>query len=43
MSGPRGREADLLVTKLVAGGDGLGFIDGKAVFVPGVLPASRCA
>jgi 23S rRNA (uracil1939-C5)-methyltransferase len=33
-----GREATLLVTKLVAGGEGLGFIDGKAVFVPGVLP-----
>jgi 23S rRNA (uracil1939-C5)-methyltransferase len=32
---------DLTVSKLVAGGDGLGFIDGKAVFVPGVLPGER--
>ncbi len=31
-------EHDLAVEKLVAGGDGLGFLDGKAVFVPGVLP-----
>jgi 23S rRNA (uracil1939-C5)-methyltransferase len=32
---------ELLVTRLVAGGDGLGFIDGKAVFIPGVLPGER--
>ena len=31
-------ERDITVEKLVAGGDGLGFLDGKAVFVPGVLP-----
>ncbi|MBE3134850.1 MAG: class I SAM-dependent RNA methyltransferase [Acidobacteria bacterium] len=31
-------ERDLAVEKLVAGGDGLAFLDGKAVFVPGVLP-----
>jgi 23S rRNA (uracil1939-C5)-methyltransferase len=31
-------ERDLAVEKLVAGGDGLGFLDGKAVFVSGVLP-----
>jgi 23S rRNA (uracil1939-C5)-methyltransferase len=30
--------SDLSIVKLVAGGDGLGFIDGKAVFVPGTLP-----
>ena len=36
---PRGApERDLSVEKLVAGGDGLGFLDGKAVFVAGVLP-----
>ncbi len=27
--------------RLVAGGDGLGFLNGKAVFVPGVLPGER--
>jgi 23S rRNA (uracil1939-C5)-methyltransferase len=32
---------EFIVTRLVAGGDGLGFIDGKAVFVPGVLPGER--
>lgn len=41
---------DLLIEKLVAGGEGLGFVDdnrtgygarGKAVFVPGVLPGER--
>jgi len=32
---------DLTITRLVAGGDGLGFRDGKAVFVPGVLPGER--
>jgi 23S rRNA (uracil1939-C5)-methyltransferase len=31
----------LSISRLVAGGDGLGFIDGKAVFVPGVLPGER--
>jgi 23S rRNA (uracil1939-C5)-methyltransferase len=36
-----GHPVDLLITKLVAGGEGLGFIDGKAVFVPGVLPGER--
>lgn len=30
--------ARLRIEKLVAGGDGLGFIDGKAVFVPFALP-----
>jgi len=30
--------SDLLIVKLVAGGEGLGFLEGKAVFVPGVLP-----
>ncbi len=32
---------ELSVVRLVAGGEGLGFIDGKAVFVPGVLPGER--
>lgn len=32
---------DLAIEKLVAGGDGLGHLDGKAVFVPGVLPGER--
>jgi 23S rRNA (uracil1939-C5)-methyltransferase len=32
---------ELSIVRLVAGGDGLGFIDGKAVFVPGVLPGER--
>ena len=31
----------LSIVKLVAGGEGLGFLDGKAVFVPGVLPGER--
>jgi 23S rRNA (uracil1939-C5)-methyltransferase len=31
----------LAIEKLVAGGEGLGFNDGKAVFVPGVLPGER--
>ncbi len=30
--------SDLSIVKLVAGGDGLGFVDGKAVFVPDTLP-----
>jgi 23S rRNA (uracil1939-C5)-methyltransferase len=30
--------SDISVVKLVAGGDGLGFLDGKAVFVPDTLP-----
>jgi len=33
-----GERLELSISRLVAGGDGLGFIDGKAVFVPGVLP-----
>jgi 23S rRNA (uracil1939-C5)-methyltransferase len=32
---------EMTIEKLVAGGDGLGFRDGKAVFVPGVLPGER--
>ena len=32
---------ELSIARLVAGGDGLGFIDGKAVFVSGVLPGER--
>ena len=32
---------ELSIVRLVAGGDGLAFIDGKAVFVPGVLPGER--
>ena len=32
---------ELTISRLVAGGDGLGFLDGKAVFVPGVLPGER--
>jgi len=31
-------ERELSIEKLVAGGDGLAFREGKAVFVPGVLP-----
>jgi 23S rRNA (uracil1939-C5)-methyltransferase len=33
--------SDLSIARLVAGGDGLGFLDGKAVFVPGVLPGEK--
>jgi 23S rRNA (uracil1939-C5)-methyltransferase len=32
---------ELSIARLVAGGDGLGFHEGKAVFVPGVLPGER--
>jgi 23S rRNA (uracil1939-C5)-methyltransferase len=32
---------ELTIARLVAGGDGLGFIDGKAVFVSSVLPGER--
>ncbi|MGA2379801.1 MAG: TRAM domain-containing protein [Spirochaetia bacterium] len=32
---------ELSIARLIAGGEGLGFIDGKAVFVPGVLPGER--
>ncbi len=32
---------EVVIEKLVAGGDGLGFMDGKAVFVPGALPGER--
>jgi len=34
---------ELAIARLVAGGDGLGFADGKAVFVSGVLPGERVA
>jgi 23S rRNA (uracil1939-C5)-methyltransferase len=37
-SGSGSEERELFIEKLVAGGDGLAFLDGKAVFVPGVLP-----
>jgi 23S rRNA (uracil1939-C5)-methyltransferase len=32
---------DITIEKLVAGGEGLGFLDGKAVFVPGTLPGEQ--
>ena len=32
---------DITIVKLVAGGDGLAFAEGKAVFVSGVLPGER--
>jgi 23S rRNA (uracil1939-C5)-methyltransferase len=32
---------DIRIDKLVAGGEGLGFLDGKAVFVPGTLPGEQ--
>lgn len=32
---------DIVIEKLVAGGEGLGLLDGKAVFVPGTLPAEK--
>jgi 23S rRNA (uracil1939-C5)-methyltransferase len=38
---PAGDLRELSISRLVAGGDGLGFLDGKAVFVPGVLPGER--
>ena len=34
-------ERELVIDKLVAGGDGLGFSEGKAVFISGVLPGER--
>jgi len=33
--------SEYTIAKLVAGGDGLAFHDGKAVFIPGVLPGER--
>jgi 23S rRNA (uracil1939-C5)-methyltransferase len=33
-----GQFKEITIQKLVAGGEGLGFLDGKAVFVPGTLP-----
>jgi 23S rRNA (uracil1939-C5)-methyltransferase len=36
-----GPAVDLDIVKLVAGGEGLGFVDGKALFVPGVVPGER--
>jgi 23S rRNA (uracil1939-C5)-methyltransferase len=33
--------SELSIVKLVAGGEGLGFLEGKAVFVPGVLPGEK--
>jgi len=38
---PAGSSCEITISRLVAGGDGLGFQDGKAVFVPGVLPGER--
>lgn len=32
---------EIVIEKLVAGGEGLGFLDGKAVFVPGTLPGEK--
>jgi 23S rRNA (uracil1939-C5)-methyltransferase len=37
----RAAEVELTVEKLVAGGEGIAFREGKAVFVPGVLPGER--
>lgn len=34
-------EIELKIEKLVFGGDGLGFLDGKAVFVEGALPGEK--
>jgi 23S rRNA (uracil1939-C5)-methyltransferase len=36
-----GEAVELEIKKLVAGGDGLAFLDGKAVFVPFALPGER--
>lgn len=33
--------SELSIVKLVAGGEGLGYMAGKAVFVPGVLPGEK--
>lgn len=33
--------SELAIVKLVAGGEGLGYVAGKAVFVPGVLPGEK--
>jgi 23S rRNA (uracil1939-C5)-methyltransferase len=38
---PQFHEVELTVDKLVAGGDGLAFHEGKAVFVPFALPGER--
>ncbi len=38
---PRSHDVELTIDKLVAGGDGLAFRDGKAVFVPFALPGER--
>ena len=32
---------EFVIEKLVAGGEGLGLVDGKAVFVPGALPGEK--
>jgi 23S rRNA (uracil1939-C5)-methyltransferase len=42
---PRGdaKPRTLSIVKCVPGGDGLGFLEGKAVFVPGVLAGERVA
>lgn len=36
-----GKTAELTIEKLAVGGDGLAFLDGKAVFVPFTLPGER--
>jgi len=41
MGEPAGTALELRIEKLVAGGDGLAFLDGKAVFVPLTLPGER--
>jgi 23S rRNA (uracil1939-C5)-methyltransferase len=33
--------AEIVIEKLVAGGEGLGFLEGKVVFVPGALPGEK--
>ncbi|MGF1678937.1 MAG: class I SAM-dependent RNA methyltransferase [Candidatus Methylacidiphilales bacterium] len=40
MSSPK--ELDLIIDDLAFGGDGVGRVDGKACFVPFVLPGERC-